>query len=100
MSALPAISHVNLLGYRERAASREERVPRSGPRRAPPTRSPVRRRGLIGTGIAQDPHPPVLVGDVDVAARIDQYVLGLCHHVLWQRTGICDRIGWDEPAGL
>ena len=41
----------------------------------------VRRGGLIRAGVAQDPKTPLLVGHVDVTARVDEDVLRLSHEV-------------------
>jgi hypothetical protein len=43
--------------------------------------SSVRRGGLIRAGVAQDPKTPLLVGHVDVTARVDEDVLRLSHEV-------------------
>ena len=43
--------------------------------------SSIRRGGLIRAGVAQDPKTPLLVGHVDVAARVDEHVLRLGHKV-------------------
>jgi hypothetical protein len=43
--------------------------------------SSIRRGGLIRAGVAQDPETPLLVGHVDVAARVDEHVLRLGHKI-------------------
>ena len=60
----------------------------------------VRRGGLIWAGIAQDPKAPLLVGHVDITARIDEHVLRLGDQV--SREGPCP-LAWlrrDEPAAF
>ena len=40
----------------------------------------IRRGGLIRACVAQDPKAPLLVGHVDIAARIHQHVLWVSRH--------------------
>src|SRR6266511_5139245 len=58
----------------------------------------VRRGGLIRAGVAQDPKTLLLVGHVDVTARVDEDVLRLGHEVARQRAGALARLRRDEPA--
>jgi hypothetical protein len=60
----------------------------------------VRRGRLIWTGISQDPKAPLLVGHVDITARIDEHVLRLGDQI--SRQGPCP-LAWlrrDEPAAF
>src|SRR3954453_22278121 len=57
----------------------------------------IRRGGLIRACVAQDPKPPLLVGHVDIAARIHQLVLCLGYEVARKRTSAFARWRWDEP---
>src|SRR6266704_6950863 len=52
------------------------------------------------SGIPQDPQALVLLGQVDVAARVDQDVLALRDEFLRQRAVAFCRIGRQEPADL
>ena len=81
----PACSHAHGGG-----ADRWHRPP-------PRTRSLLgRRRGLARPGVAQDEDPPVLVRDVDVAARVHDHVFGLAHELaVRDRTPASTRV----PAG-
>src|ERR1700728_1429745 len=62
--------------------------------------SVVDRRWLVWAGVARDPQAPILVGDVDIAAGVDEDVLGLVHDILRQGTGIPGGLRRNEPAGL
>lgn len=57
------------------------------------------RRGLAGTGIAQDENAPVFVADVNIAARIHQHVFGLIHEfIVGQRAITSGRGRRNEPS--
>src|ERR1700704_6524336 len=58
----------------------------------------VRRGGLIRAGVAQDPKTPLLVGHVDVTARVDEDVLRLGHEVARQGAGALSRLRRNDPA--
>jgi hypothetical protein len=53
---------------------------------------------LVRAGIAKDPKTPLLVGHVDVTARIDEDVLRLGHEVARQSAGTLAWLRRNEPA--
>src|SRR5215813_3485537 len=56
---------------------------------------------LAGASVAQDKDTPVLVSDINIAARVYEHILGLAHQLVIRKRPIafCRR-RWNKPPDL
>src|SRR4029077_16801439 len=59
------------------------------------------RGGLSRASVLKDKQSPLFIGDVDVAAGVDEHVFGLAHQLIVRGGHAADGgSGWYEPSGL